>query len=209
MPATDRLIQLKGIAEIFVALILTVNPQLIYDSPVTHKLSRLSGLVSLLLSITPHFSPSASSLPSLTANSPLIPHHPEQHTSNASTAPGFNQSIACMVAAVGVGHLVASRAGRGARSTISTCCLMPQFNWEFSPTCLPTFLSSYCPSSQPSPSSFPQHLNPHVDQPPTHLLYSRNEPHLVPPRLPHLCAARRQRFRKRNAPPVEHVTCSV
>ena len=49
-PAADRLIQLKGIAEIFVALILTVNPQLIYDSPVTHKLSRLSGLVSLLLS---------------------------------------------------------------------------------------------------------------------------------------------------------------
>ncbi|EDR16201.1 uncharacterized protein LACBIDRAFT_291947 [Laccaria bicolor S238N-H82] len=84
MPATDRLIQLKGIAEIFVALILTVNPQLIYDSPATHKLSYLSGL----------------------------------HISNASTAPGFNQSIACMVAAVGVGHLVASRAGRGARSTI-------------------------------------------------------------------------------------------
>ena len=50
MPASARLIQLKGITEIFVALILTVNPQLIYDSPVTHKLSRLSGLVSLLLS---------------------------------------------------------------------------------------------------------------------------------------------------------------
>ena len=43
----------------------------------------------------------------------------------------------------------------------------------------------------------------------TYLLYSRNEPHLVPPRLPHLRAARRKRFRKRNAPPIEHVTCSV
>ena len=63
MPAIDRLIQLKGIAEIFVALILTVNPQLIYDSPVTHKLSRLSGLVSLILSFSLSHSP-----PSLTVN---------------------------------------------------------------------------------------------------------------------------------------------
>ena len=207
IPATDRLIQLKGIAEIFVALILTVNPQLIYDSPVTHKLSRLSGLVSLLLSITPHFSPSASSLPSLTVNSKLIPHHPEQHTSNASTAPGFNQSIACMVAAVGVGHLVASRAGRGARATISTCHLTPHFNWEFSPTSLSTFLSFLFSFLPTFPIFFPP--TPHVDQPLTHLLYSCNEPHLVPPRLPHLRAALRHRFRKRNAPPVEHITGSV
>ena len=66
MPATGRLIQLKGVAEIFVALILTMNPQLIYDSPVTHRLSRLSGLVSLLLSFLSHIFPRLS-----TENSPL------------------------------------------------------------------------------------------------------------------------------------------
>ena len=54
MPATARLIQLGGIAKIFVALILTVNPQLLYDSPAAHKLSDLSGLVSLLLSFPSH-----------------------------------------------------------------------------------------------------------------------------------------------------------
>ena len=56
MPATARLIQLGGIAKIFVALILTVNPQLIYDSPAARKLSDLSGLVSLLLPIFSLFS---------------------------------------------------------------------------------------------------------------------------------------------------------
>ncbi|KDR84389.1 hypothetical protein GALMADRAFT_87316 [Galerina marginata CBS 339.88] len=41
-----------------------------------------------------------------------------QHNSDASIAPGFNQSIACMVAAVGVGHIVASRSGPAARPTV-------------------------------------------------------------------------------------------
>ncbi|KDR84425.1 hypothetical protein GALMADRAFT_220179 [Galerina marginata CBS 339.88] len=40
------------------------------------------------------------------------------HISDASIAPGFNQSIACMVAAVGVGHIVASRSGPAAHPTI-------------------------------------------------------------------------------------------
>jgi len=33
------------------------------------------------------------------------------HLSRADAAPGFNQAIACMVAAVGVGQIVASRCG--------------------------------------------------------------------------------------------------
>ncbi|KAF9023158.1 hypothetical protein BDZ89DRAFT_955924, partial [Hymenopellis radicata] len=33
------------------------------------------------------------------------------HISDAAAAPGFNQAIACMTAAVGVGHIVAARSG--------------------------------------------------------------------------------------------------
>ncbi|KAL4260178.1 hypothetical protein AB1N83_008226 [Pleurotus pulmonarius] len=40
------------------------------------------------------------------------------HLSNAEAAPGFNQAIACMVAAVGVGHIVASRCDPSARIPI-------------------------------------------------------------------------------------------
>jgi hypothetical protein len=42
----------------------------------------------------------------------------DQHISNADTAPGFNQAIACMVAAVGVCHLVAARCGPAAKPPI-------------------------------------------------------------------------------------------
>ncbi|KAJ7119464.1 hypothetical protein C8R44DRAFT_737270 [Mycena epipterygia] len=48
------------------------------------------------------------------------------YMTNASVAPGFNHSIACMVAAVGVGNLVAARAGPAA---------LP-------PICMPGFLFS-------------------------------------------------------------------
>ncbi|KAF8901756.1 hypothetical protein CPB85DRAFT_1227644, partial [Mucidula mucida] len=34
-----------------------------------------------------------------------------QHISDAAAAPGFNQAIACMTTAVGVGHIVAARSG--------------------------------------------------------------------------------------------------
>ncbi|KAF8873480.1 hypothetical protein BD779DRAFT_1569952 [Infundibulicybe gibba] len=40
------------------------------------------------------------------------------HLSNAEVAPGFNQAIACMVVAVGVGHVVAARCGPAARRPI-------------------------------------------------------------------------------------------
>ncbi|KAJ8698955.1 hypothetical protein PTI98_005603 [Pleurotus ostreatus] len=59
------------------------------------------------------------------------------HLSNAEVAPGFNQAIACMVAAVGVGHIVASRCSPNARVPIFAMnltwatlnlltCVMPQ-----------------------------------------------------------------------------------
>ncbi|KAF9463731.1 hypothetical protein BDZ94DRAFT_1308628 [Collybia nuda] len=40
------------------------------------------------------------------------------HLSSAEVAPGFNQSIACLVAAVGVGHVVAASSGPAARPAI-------------------------------------------------------------------------------------------
>ncbi|KAF8165921.1 hypothetical protein B0H34DRAFT_648646 [Crassisporium funariophilum] len=40
------------------------------------------------------------------------------HISDASLAPGFNHSIACMVAAVGVGFIVASRSGSAVHPAI-------------------------------------------------------------------------------------------
>ncbi|CAA7259415.1 unnamed protein product [Cyclocybe aegerita] len=81
---TDALILYKGIADVVVALILTVKPSIIYESVITKALHSFTGL----------------------------------HLSNAASAPGFNQSIVCMVAAVGVGHVVAWRSGPAARPTI-------------------------------------------------------------------------------------------
>ncbi|RDB19855.1 hypothetical protein Hypma_013090 [Hypsizygus marmoreus] len=80
----DTLIKYKGLADILVAGILTVNASTIYDSVPTRFLASLTGL----------------------------------HMSSAAAAPGFNQSIACMVAAVGVGHVVAAQYGRAARPPI-------------------------------------------------------------------------------------------
>ncbi|KAJ6589107.1 hypothetical protein B0H19DRAFT_922750, partial [Mycena capillaripes] len=45
------------------------------------------------------------------------------YITNASLAPGFNHSIACMVAAVGIGNLVAVRSGPAALPPI--CMLFP------------------------------------------------------------------------------------
>ncbi|PPQ73823.1 hypothetical protein CVT26_012138 [Gymnopilus dilepis] len=42
----------------------------------------------------------------------------ELHLTDASTAPGFNQSVACMVAAVGVGHVVASKSGPASHASV-------------------------------------------------------------------------------------------
>ncbi|KIM38746.1 hypothetical protein M413DRAFT_75784 [Hebeloma cylindrosporum] len=71
------LIRCKGIADIVVALILTVKPSIIYNSVVTRFVHSVSGL----------------------------------HISDASMAPGFNQSIACMVGAVGIGYVVSAGSG--------------------------------------------------------------------------------------------------
>ena len=43
----------------------------------------------------------------------------------AEAAPGFNHSLACMVAAVGVGHVVAAQYGPAARPAI---CMPPIFH---------------------------------------------------------------------------------
>ncbi|KAF4619494.1 hypothetical protein D9613_004741 [Agrocybe pediades] len=43
------------------------------------------------------------------------------HLSDASTAPGFNHSLACMVAAVGVAHVVAARSGAGPEAWSIIC----------------------------------------------------------------------------------------
>ena len=53
-----------------------------------------------------------------------------QHMSDHTVAPGFNHSIACMVAAVGVGHMVASRAPGGAAHP-SVCESCPSFNVHY------------------------------------------------------------------------------
>jgi len=68
-------------------------------------------LVALILSIKPQWI--YDSLPAR-----LIAHYSGLHLSRAETAPGFNQAIACMVAAVGVAHVVASYCGPAARPPI-------------------------------------------------------------------------------------------
>lgn len=40
-----RLFEIKGWADITIAILLTVKPSAVYNSPVTREVSRLSGLV--------------------------------------------------------------------------------------------------------------------------------------------------------------------
>ncbi|KAK0499427.1 hypothetical protein EDD18DRAFT_1151134 [Armillaria luteobubalina] len=84
-----RLFEFKGWADIAIAILLTVKPSVVYDSPITREVSRLSGL----------------------------------HVSDAGAAPGFNQAIACMVAAVGVGYMVGARSGPAARPALFSMTL--------------------------------------------------------------------------------------
>ena len=89
------LIRCKGIADIFVALILTVKPSIVYNSVITRYIHSLSGLVGLHI-LQKHRT---------------VPNFRSKHISDASIAPGFNQSIACMVGAVGIGYVVGARCG--------------------------------------------------------------------------------------------------
>ncbi|KAJ6510410.1 hypothetical protein C8R45DRAFT_814594 [Mycena sanguinolenta] len=53
------------------------------------------------------------------------------HIANVSVAPGFNHSIACLVASVGLGNLVAARSGPAAPFV---CCFLPSMKWVLTVT---------------------------------------------------------------------------
>ena len=91
------LIQCKGIADIVVALILTVKPSIIYNSVITRSIHSLLGLVGFCI-----FFENTRTAPNFFV---------QKRISDASIAPGFNQSIACMVGAVGIGHVVGAHSG--------------------------------------------------------------------------------------------------
>ncbi|KAK0439261.1 uncharacterized protein EV420DRAFT_1584590 [Desarmillaria tabescens] len=85
-----RLFEIKGWAHITIAILLTVKPSVVYNSPMTPtKLSKTDY----------------------------------KHISDAAVAPGFNQAIACMVAAVGVGFIVGARSGPAARPALFSMTL--------------------------------------------------------------------------------------
>lgn len=98
----DPLITFMGSVKIIIAVILSVKPCLIYDSRSTRALSSLTGLVSCCCCVSP------------TCSEEFL----DQPLANSDLAPGFNQAIACMVAAVGVCHLVAARCGPAAKPQI-------------------------------------------------------------------------------------------
>ncbi|THU86180.1 hypothetical protein K435DRAFT_842985 [Dendrothele bispora CBS 962.96] len=76
--------------------------------------------------------------------------------SDASTAPGFNHSLACMTAAVGVGNVIASRCGPAACPPVFyssltwgtlcllTCILTPQTMGLSSSTVLMSAINHLC-----------------------------------------------------------------
>ncbi|PBK94011.1 hypothetical protein ARMGADRAFT_113821 [Armillaria gallica] len=73
----------------------------------TREVSRLSGLVCPLNCTSP-----ATKIKTV-----------YKHVSDAGAAPGFNQAIACMVAAVGVGYIVGARSGPAARPALFSMTL--------------------------------------------------------------------------------------
>ncbi|KAL0946156.1 hypothetical protein HGRIS_012419 [Hohenbuehelia grisea] len=80
-----------------------------------HTLIALKGFADILVAIvlTVHPALIYHSTPAR-----LISTHTGLHLTSADAAPGFNQAIACMVAAVGIAHVVAARCGPAARPPI-------------------------------------------------------------------------------------------
>lgn len=103
----STLILVKGLADVAVAVILVLKPDIIYNSLAARAVGQLSGLVSIS-------DDSVTVMGAWLTNCCVTSSRLSQHLSSASTAPGFNHSIACMVAAVGVGHVVSSRGGKDA-----------------------------------------------------------------------------------------------